>query len=116
LGKPYVYTASEARKERVIGPSGHRLIDEVVEDQSHESHQHFDDGVSVERILEPGTSAAHQHRAESPDTEEEHQHDDLGVGAMADEQAQVPAPDRFVKEAGRPREDEEEVKEGLHSD
>src|SRR5204862_104900 len=78
----------------------------------------FDPGVPEQRPAERFTAAAHEQRADRHAAEEDDQDDDLRVRTVADEQAQVPRPDRFVDETRGARDDERGVKDaecyGLH--
>src|SRR5205823_12645007 len=47
--------------------------------------------------------------------EKDHEDDDLSVGAVPDEQAQIAAPDRLVDESRGARDDEDESEECDHS-
>ena len=57
----------------------------------------------------PGDERAERHAAE-----EDHEHDDLRVRAVADEQAEVADPDRLVDEPGGAGEDEDRAEEEQH--
>ena len=55
------------------------------------------------------TAGAERHPAQ-----EDHQDDDLGVRAMSNEQAEIPAPERLVDQAGGAAEDEDGDEDGEH--
>ena len=77
--------------------------------QSEQTHGGLDDGVQYQWIAQPLTVAADEERADRHSTEEDGEHEDLGVRAVADEQRQIARPDRFVNEARGARQREERI-------
>jgi len=77
--------------------------------QSEQTDGSLDDGVQYQRIAQPLTVSPDEERADRHSTEEDGEHEDLGVRAMADEQRQIARPDRFVNEAGGARKKEERI-------
>ena len=78
----------------------------VVEEETVEAHAALGPGIPEEGpsdVLGPLTS---QQSTDGEPTEEDRQHDDLGVGRVAHEQAEVPAPDGLVDEARAAGEEE----------
>ena len=97
-----------------------RAGDDGVEGVKHQPHQPgscFDAGVPEERLAKPfGTAPGHGGADRHP-AEKNHQDQDLCVGAVTEEQTEVPAPDRFVDEPGGTGEHEERAEQfGCGSD
>jgi hypothetical protein len=88
---------------------------DLVEHQSDHADRQLDQGVAAQRLPESLGEPAHQHRTRRHPAEEDHQHDDLGVRVVADEQAQVPGPDGLVDEPGRAGQDEQQVQYPSHA-
>jgi hypothetical protein len=77
--------------------------------QSEQTDGGLDDGIRYQWIAQSLAVSADEERADSHSTEEDGEHEDLGVRAMADEQCQIARPDRFVNEARGAREKEERI-------
>ena len=81
--------------------------EDVVEDEPQEADDHLDRGVRDERFPDAGATARGERRAERHPAEIDDEDDDLRVGAVADEETEVPGPDGLVDEPGGAGEDED---------
>jgi hypothetical protein len=85
-----------------------------VEDEADDAAGELDRGVPEERLLDRLRAAPDEGGAERHAAEEDHQDDDLRVGAVADEEPEIAAPDRLVDQAGGAGEDEDRVQQQRH--
>ena len=79
--------------------------------QSKHTNRGLDDSVQYQWMAQPLTESPDQERADRHSTEEDGEHEDLGVRAMADEQRQIACPDRFVNEACGARQKKERIED-----
>jgi hypothetical protein len=77
--------------------------------QSEQTDGGLDDSVRYQWTAQPLAVSADEERADGHAAEEDREHKDLGVRAMADEQCQIARPDRFVNEARGARQKEEGI-------
>ena len=81
--------------------------------QSEQTDCGLDDGVQHQWIAQPLAISADEERADRHSAEEDREHEDLGVRAVADQQREVACPDRFVNEASGARQEKERVEREL---
>src|SRR4029077_4096036 len=98
----------ECREYRVVR-SGRHCAEGWMKQQSEQTDGGLDDGVQYQWIAQPLAVSPDEERADRHSTEEDGEHDDLGVRAMADQQSQIACPDRFVNEARGARQKEERI-------
>ena len=79
----------------------------VVEDEPEQSDDHLDRRVRDERFPDAGAPARRERGADGHPAEVDDEDDDLRVGAVADEEPEVAAPDGLVDEPGGAGEDED---------
>src|SRR5256885_10695219 len=83
-----------------------------------EQPEHPDRGlyprIPYERVAQPLTDSPNEERADGHPAEEDREHEDLGVGAVADEEREVARPDRLIDEARSARQEEERVERKEH--
>ena len=79
--------------------------------QSEQTDGGLDNGVQYQWIPQPLTVSPDEERADRHSTEEDGEHEDLGVRAVADQQRQIARPDRFVNEARGAREKEQRIED-----
>src|SRR5689334_2264601 len=70
--------------------------------------------IPYKRVAQALTNAPNEERADGHAAEEDRENEDLGVGAVADEEREVASPDRLVHEARSAREEEERVERKEH--
>src|ERR1019366_4100111 len=109
--------AGERGKERRVGDGGHTAED-VVEEDPNEPDRDLNRGVADERLPDTLAAARRERGAERHAAQVDDEDDDLRVGAVADEEAQVTAPDGLVDEprgAGEDEDGDEQEGHGLRT-
>src|SRR6266516_5614189 len=66
--------------------------------QSEQTDRCLDDCIPYKRTAQPFGVASDEERPDRHSTEENGEDEDLGVGAVADEEREVARPDRFINE------------------
>ena len=92
---------AERRKDGVVDQR-RRPDEQAVENESDRSRRELDDRVPDERSGDGQRPPADQVRSDRHPSEEDHEHDDLGVRAMPDKEAEVAGPDRLVDQSRGP--------------
>src|SRR2546421_8130545 len=82
--------------------------------QSEQADCCFDDCIPYERTAQSLTVATDEERTDRHAAEENREDEDLGVGAVADEECEVARPDRFVDEARCAGEKEQRIESEQH--
>jgi hypothetical protein len=88
--------------------------EDIVKNEPQQADDSFDCGVGDQRLLYPGAPACGERCADGHSAEVDDEDDDLGVGAVADEEAEVAAPDGLVDESGGAGEYENNNKQDGH--